>query len=304
MGRCYEFGPQIVEGCRHAMVVAEDGSACACPKCGAHCTGRFNACGTILAQPGHIPPGAPVWVGDVDPATTEIAVSIGAADNGRRARSTLTRTGPGAILAAAGIAPAPQPDHPARFGHGQPERLTRDAETELELRSAVEAGIATATAPLLDELASVRHDLAVVRRQLDDQHAASLDLGVRLGALRASIERAATVTPTLHAMREEQAAVAGAMRVLPEIIRRLLIDHEVRLAAEGVTPTERAALVPELVASMPLSPATSDDRTRRGVSGPADRAADRAAQSAAAAVRAVSSLAGEASRIVKKRRRV
>ena len=59
MGRCYEFGPVITEGCDHAMVVSPEGGACVCGECGARCLGRFKACGPILAQPGYVPVTAP-----------------------------------------------------------------------------------------------------------------------------------------------------------------------------------------------------------------------------------------------------
>ncbi len=61
MGRCYEFASHIVDGCDHAMTVNLDGSACECPSCGAHCTGRYDGCASILAQPGFVPVSAPQW---------------------------------------------------------------------------------------------------------------------------------------------------------------------------------------------------------------------------------------------------
>jgi hypothetical protein len=61
MGQCYEFGVAIHEGCGHAMRVSDDGGACVCPTCGAHCEGRFQACGPILDQAGYVPVTAPRW---------------------------------------------------------------------------------------------------------------------------------------------------------------------------------------------------------------------------------------------------
>lgn len=59
MGRCYEFGVVIHEGCEHTMVVSPEGGACLCGSCGASCTGRFRGCDAVLALPGHIPIAAP-----------------------------------------------------------------------------------------------------------------------------------------------------------------------------------------------------------------------------------------------------
>lgn len=61
MGRCYEFGVVVGEGCEHAMVVTTEGGECQCGTCGAGCAGRFAACEAILGQPGYIPVTAPAW---------------------------------------------------------------------------------------------------------------------------------------------------------------------------------------------------------------------------------------------------
>ena len=55
MGRCYEFGVPVGDGCEHPMVVAADGSACVCSGCGTVCKGRFKGCAAILARPGYVP---------------------------------------------------------------------------------------------------------------------------------------------------------------------------------------------------------------------------------------------------------
>ena len=64
MGRCYEFGAIIHEGCDHAMVVSSEGGTCVCNTCGSSCPGRFSGCGSILAQPGYVPVLAPRWATD------------------------------------------------------------------------------------------------------------------------------------------------------------------------------------------------------------------------------------------------
>ena len=61
MGRCYEFGVSIREGCEHAMVVPAEGGRCECVGCGTSCPGRFKGCGRVIAQPGYIPSTAPGW---------------------------------------------------------------------------------------------------------------------------------------------------------------------------------------------------------------------------------------------------
>lgn len=48
MGWCQEFGPQIYEGCDHAMVAGP--SACSCSHCGAVCTGKFGGCANVWAK--------------------------------------------------------------------------------------------------------------------------------------------------------------------------------------------------------------------------------------------------------------
>lgn len=45
MGWCHEFGSQIREGCGHPMTAGD--ASCACPTCGAVCTGRFSACSAV-----------------------------------------------------------------------------------------------------------------------------------------------------------------------------------------------------------------------------------------------------------------
>ena len=59
MGRCYEFGVVIAEGCDHVMVVPAEGGKCVCSGCGTECLGRFNGCASIISQPGYVPLLAP-----------------------------------------------------------------------------------------------------------------------------------------------------------------------------------------------------------------------------------------------------
>src|SRR5689334_10238395 len=59
MGRCYEFGVSIADGCEHAMAVADEGGYCHCTACGSRCDGRFRACAEVVAKPGYVPVAAP-----------------------------------------------------------------------------------------------------------------------------------------------------------------------------------------------------------------------------------------------------
>lgn len=61
MGRCYEFGVSVEDGCEHAMSVVADGGACECTVCQAQCPGRFAGCAQVVSQPGYIPALAPAW---------------------------------------------------------------------------------------------------------------------------------------------------------------------------------------------------------------------------------------------------
>jgi hypothetical protein len=47
MGWCSAFGPQIREGCDHAMVAGKD--SCSCADCGAVCLGLFKGCAHVWA---------------------------------------------------------------------------------------------------------------------------------------------------------------------------------------------------------------------------------------------------------------
>lgn len=78
MGRCYEFGTSIAEGCDHAMVVTNAGGACVCIRCQTLCGGRFSGCAAVIAEPGRIPAYAPAWALDAD-ASPPAPVTIGRA---------------------------------------------------------------------------------------------------------------------------------------------------------------------------------------------------------------------------------
>lgn len=92
MGRCYEFGVLVGEGCQHAMVVPASGGRCECEVCGVACTGKFAGCAAILAQPGYVPATAPAWA--LQKGRGEAPGGAGGADGGGRSRASAA--GPGA----------------------------------------------------------------------------------------------------------------------------------------------------------------------------------------------------------------
>jgi hypothetical protein len=61
MGRCYEFGVAVHEGCEQAMVVPPEGGKCVCPTCEVECLGKFEGCEAVISRPFYIPPSAPEW---------------------------------------------------------------------------------------------------------------------------------------------------------------------------------------------------------------------------------------------------
>ena len=54
MGYCPEMCTTIEDGCNHSMVA--DAASCACPSCGACCTGLFDACAQVWARAGEASP--------------------------------------------------------------------------------------------------------------------------------------------------------------------------------------------------------------------------------------------------------
>jgi hypothetical protein len=99
MGRCYEFGVLVGEGCQHAMVVPASGGRCECEACGVACTGKFAACASILAQPGYVPATAPAWAlqkGEGTAATGAGSRSLGS--------GTASASGPEVAAAVDGLA--------------------------------------------------------------------------------------------------------------------------------------------------------------------------------------------------------
>lgn len=164
MGRCYEFGVLVGEGCEHAMVVPHAAGRCECATCAVVCTGRFAGCAGIIERPGYVPPTAPAW-----------AVAVGRPPER-----------PGAAAAAGGeLGPAPAP-RPVRQGaeggerHGPAadvgslEAVRKQlAEHDVELATRIDA-LAEQVAGLHRRLAG--HDEAL--RAVVDQLAA---LGSKLG---------------------------------------------------------------------------------------------------------------------------
>lgn len=70
MGRCYEFGVSISDGCEQAMFVPAEGGRCECSGCGAPCHGQFRGCSAIISKPGYMPAIAPKWARGPRPIAT------------------------------------------------------------------------------------------------------------------------------------------------------------------------------------------------------------------------------------------
>ena len=184
MGRCYEFGVSVHDGCEQAMVVAHEGGHCTCAACGAACPGRFKGCAIVVAQPGYVPLSAPVW-------------------------------------ARPGAAAAPPDALPARLGssppQGQPDwdAAVEPAQVDPPMRE-------PATLALRQELTTVRSLLEALldrpERAVDAVQALNHQLAVRDGELGESFDRLTEayqrLTNELVADREaRQALVAAVDRV-------------------------------------------------------------------------------------------
>ncbi|MGH9177230.1 MAG: hypothetical protein ACRD0N_01560 [Acidimicrobiales bacterium] len=160
MGRCYEFGVLVGEGCEHAMVVPDPGGRCECATCGARCAGRFAACAAIIESPGYVPVTAPAW-----------AVAVG----NRSDRAPLgagSSAGPGL---GAGVPAQPEPAEAAADLVGALEGVAKQlAEHDVELATRLDS-LAERVAELQRQvtgqesgLQAVLARLAAVDRKLDE----------------------------------------------------------------------------------------------------------------------------------------
>src|SRR5688572_23223867 len=90
MGRCYEFGVAVAEGCEHAMVVTPEGGACQCRGCGVRCEGRFPGCAAIVAIPNRVPPAARTLVASAAAVAAELSPhAAGTNGHGRNGTTTV-----------------------------------------------------------------------------------------------------------------------------------------------------------------------------------------------------------------------
>lgn len=144
MGRCYEFGVLVGDGCEHAMVVPAGGGRCECATCGVSCTGKFAACTAIIDQPGYVPSTAPAW-----------AVAIGAP------------------------APAPVPDEPvlpaspaAESRAPRPPSATAPAGDLTELIEAVAKQLSEHDVDLVTRIDALAGQVGALQRQSASQSAA------------------------------------------------------------------------------------------------------------------------------------
>jgi hypothetical protein len=149
MGWCHAFGPQIREGCDHAMVAGS--RSCSCPECGAVCPGKFPGCTAVwaagpqkvnLRRPGKEP-------------SVRVVPEV-AATNGRA---------------------QPELPAPAALPPGNPAGYPRLAEDGAELRSAVE-GLRVAIDALPGRIAKVAGDAMRQQHSINKQELADLWLAI------------------------------------------------------------------------------------------------------------------------------
>ena len=158
MGRCYEFGVSIRDGCEHAMVVPAEGGRCECVGCGTPCTGRFKGCTAIISVGGYVPTTAPAWsLRRPEPLPTATAV-----------------TGPTVALL-----PPPPPSPPAPvLAERDDDVITRVQASLDELGRQIEARDAELGAlfdrfvdeftRLRDEISSLGSTTSLLRSRVDD----------------------------------------------------------------------------------------------------------------------------------------
>jgi hypothetical protein len=145
MGRCYEFGAVIGEGCGHAMVVSDEGGHCVCPVCQVTCPGKFNGCAGIVAQPGYVPLSAPVWA------------RPGASDKRGAKRATAPAPEPIVSTATADRGPVEPTSHDRWLAAVEPPEPVKLRPPTAERAVAVERRpTGDDLVPLVDEVASVR----------------------------------------------------------------------------------------------------------------------------------------------------
>lgn len=281
MGRCYEFGTSIAEGCDHAMVVTSSGGACVCVRCQTLCGGRFGGCAAVIAEPGRIPAYAPAWALDPE-ASPPAPVAIG------RARDRIDVVPPTPV-ASNGVAPA--------YLNGQAAPSAPPAaERDLSLLMAA-----------IDRFA---RDIASVRAHLDGFDASvhakleALDTSVhgRLDSLDEAITRIAADKPkrlsllsrdagapnadelsdTVHELQSHVDLVADRLSTLlggpsltelmdrfDEIDRRILLLGEQLEATTAPPPTRKTAARKKVAAPEP-EPEAPKARTRTRRKAPED----------------------------------
>ena len=207
MGRCYEFGVVIEEGCDHAMVVSPEGGACVCAGCGAGCTGRFGGCSAILAMPGHVPLAAPK--GSLDGQARPQGVPL-------RAVSATGEAGPVRPLAMPEVPDAPEraPEHVVPDGLPLP-RLAEVVDMFEELLARPDRTV-DALAQLRRELEKRDEELLAAFDRLADAHSR---IGEELAADREVRDRMVAV---IEQLTDRLAAVEDTISrpILPTIFRR------------------------------------------------------------------------------------
>jgi hypothetical protein len=161
MGRCYEFGVSIREGCEHAMVVPADGGRCVCVSCDTACPGRFKGCVAVISQPGYVPVTAPAWSLHRD-LSKDPAVPVGAPsiDEGRTGVASASHAEP----ASPAGSPSFDPDVVVALVEDLGKQIARrDAELGALFDRFVEE-----FQKLRDEVARQSESVALLRHRTDD----------------------------------------------------------------------------------------------------------------------------------------
>jgi hypothetical protein len=203
MGRCYEFGTVIVDGCDHAMRVADAGGACICPTCGAHCEGRYKGCVPILQHAGYVPSTAPSWAveGTEPPVAQPESGWRSRAEESPGAVATVDGSGDSARRLADAIGSSLAEATHARQARDM-ERVTMGTRAELlEAVDGVRREIADHSKQLEDGQERLRHDLTGARASDLEILRTMVDGLTRLSHRMERIEEALGLPPDSPARR-------------------------------------------------------------------------------------------------------
>jgi len=270
MGRCYEFGTSIVEGCDHAMVVTSTGGACVCVRCQTLCGGRFGGCTAIIAEPGRIPAYVPAWALDPD-ASALAPVAIGRARDRIDVAPPSPASSNGMALYSNGQSAPPAAERDPALLMAAIDRFARDIAS---VRAHLDGFDASVQAKLDGLDASVQGKLdsldeAITRIATEKPKRLSL-LSRDAGAPNVDELTAAVLELQSHVdlVAERLSTLLGGpsltelMDRFDEIDRRILLLSEQLEAASAPKPTRKAP-APKKAAAPEPDPPKARPRTRR-----------------------------------------